>query len=686
MSSLNLLALSTNNLNGSVPDNMCQHLPNLQGLYLSNNNFDGQLPSKWSQCKHLLVLSMGYNISGSIPKDIGNLTQIKTIYLGSNYLTGTIPNEIGHLPCLEEFVLGGNNLSGLIPTSIFNMSTRSIISLDSNQFSGNFPANIGLDLPNLQELLVGANKLSRVPEYISNVSKITNLDLPSPSNPLKAPLPISFRNLSTSLETIKLSNCSLRGYIANDIGNLSSLTLVALDYNLMSGSIPTSVGRLHNLQDIMQLDMSSNSLIGPLSEGIELLIIYLKATCLRVIPKSLEALSSLQYLNFSFNRLQGEIPTGGPFKNFSGESFLSNHGLCGAFLFQVSACRRKTEKEKGEAATETTFLPQLLWRRVSYQELLRATNGFTECSLLGDGGFGSVYKGTLSDGMEVAIKVFNLQLEGAFASFDTECEMLSNIRHRNLVKVISCCGQIGFKALVLNYMPNWSLDKWLYFQNFSLNTFQNFSLNTFQRLNILIDVVSALEYLHNGYETPIVHCDLKPSNVLLDYDMGAHVADFGIAKSLGGGDSMTRTMTLATIGYMAPEYGMEGMVTRRGDVYSFGIVVMETFTRRKPIDEIFAGEMSLKLCFANSLHAGAVVKVVDATLLGIEEDHEFMIFVSKRERVAVMRLAVACSVDSQAERVNMQEALATLKKIKIKFLKDVRGGVEQPSSSRIRIL
>ncbi|PRQ32054.1 putative non-specific serine/threonine protein kinase [Rosa chinensis] len=136
MSSLNLLALSTNNLNGSVPDNMCQHLLNHQGLYLSKSNFDGQLPSKWSRCKHLLVLSMGYNnFSGSTPKDIWNLTQIKTIYLGSNYLTGTIPNEIGHLPCLEEFVLGGNNLSGLIPTSIFNMSTISTISLDSNQFS-----------------------------------------------------------------------------------------------------------------------------------------------------------------------------------------------------------------------------------------------------------------------------------------------------------------------------------------------------------------------------------------------------------------------------------------------------------------------------------------------------------------------------------------------------------------------
>ncbi|XP_024200439.1 receptor kinase-like protein Xa21 [Rosa chinensis] len=284
---------------------------------------------------------MGYNnFSGSTPKDIWNLTQIKTIYLGSNYLTGTIPNEIGHLPCLEEFVLGGNNLSGLIPTSIFNMSTISTISLDSNQFSE-------------KEKGESCNR-----DYLLASTSMEKSFIPSPSN---------------------------------------------------------------------------------------------------------------------------------------GDKWI----------------HRK----------------QLTWRR----------------------GFGSVYK----------------------------CQT-------------------------------------------------NFSLNVLQRLNILIDVASALECLYHGYETPIIHCDLKPSNILLDDDMGAHVADFGIAKRLGGGDSMTRTMTLATIGYMAPEYGMEGMVTRRGDVYSFGIVVMETFTRRKPIDEIFAGEMSLKLWVANSLDAGAVVKVVDATLLGIEEDHDFV--------------------------------------------------------------
>jgi LRR receptor-like serine/threonine-protein kinase FLS2 len=203
-------------------------------------------------------------------------------------------------------------------------------------------------------------------------------------------------------------------------------------------------------------------------------------------------------------------------------------------------CQNRNKK----IPVEANSLPLATWRRISQQELLQASDGFNASNLLGKGSFGSVYQGTLSDGIIVAIKVFNLVVEGAFKSFDTECEVLRNIRHRNLVKIISTCSNTDFKSFVLEYMPNGNLEKWLYSEDHCLSVLQ--------RLNIMIDLASALEYLHHGYSTPIVHCDLKPSNVLLDEDMVAHVADFGIAKLLGDGDSMMRTITLATIGYMAP--------------------------------------------------------------------------------------------------------------------------------------
>ncbi|KAL2512280.1 putative LRR receptor-like serine/threonine-protein kinase [Abeliophyllum distichum] len=160
--------------------------------------------------------------------------------------------------------------------------------------------------------------------------------------------------------------------------------------------------------------------------------------------------------------------------------------------------------------------------RISYYEVLNATNNFDEENLIGIGSIGSVYKGIFSNGMIAAIKVFNLDLESADMSFYTECNILSNISLRNLVKVISNCSNLDLKALVLEYMPNGNLNKWLH----SSNSY----LNIAQRLEIMIDVASALEYIHHGYPSPIVHCDLKPINILLDEDMVAHVADFGISK------------------------------------------------------------------------------------------------------------------------------------------------------------
>ncbi|KAF5731789.1 LRR receptor-like serine/threonine-protein kinase [Tripterygium wilfordii] len=248
---------------------------------------------------------------------------------------------------------------------------------------------------------------------------------------------------------------------------------------------------------------------------------------------------------------------------------------------------------------------------------------------------------------------------------------MHNIRHRNLVKIISSCtNNMDFKALVLELMPNGSLQKWLYSHNYFLDIVQ--------RVNIMQDIASALEYLHQGYSTPIVHCDLKPSNILLDEDMVAHVGDFGIAKLLGEGEDMRQTMTLATIGYMAPKYGSEGIISTRCDVYAFGILLMEIFTRMKPTDEMFVGELNLKSWVKESL-VHALTKVVDSNLLKREDKH----FVAKLNCLSsVMELALACIEDSPEDRIIVSDALVMLKKIKNKMLKDI--GAKCNTRSRMR--
>jgi LRR receptor-like serine/threonine-protein kinase FLS2 len=204
--------------------------------------------------------------------------------------------------------------------------------------------------------------------------------------------------------------------------------------------------------------------------------------------------------------------------------------------------KKKVENPLKSDLSATLGVP----RRISYYDLVKATNGFSESNLLGRGGFGSVYQGMLSSGKMVAIKVLDLTMEATSRSFDAECNAMRNLRHRNLVQVISSCSNDDFKSLVMEFMSNGSVEKWLYSENSCLDFLQ--------RLNIMIDVASALEYLHHGSSIPVVHCDLKPSNVLLDEDMVAHVSDFGISKLLDEGQSKTHTQTLATLGYIAPGY------------------------------------------------------------------------------------------------------------------------------------
>ncbi|CAL9015670.1 unnamed protein product [Prunus brigantina] len=655
------------------------HLEMNGNFSLQTNPITARLDDSFWNCSTSSLQNIKlFNCSmrGNIPIVIGNISSLVTLSLAYNELSGSIPTSLGRLQNLQGLSLHDNKLRGYIPYQLCQLDNLAYLELSSNQLYGSIPSCLGNLTASLRTLSLESNSLSST-------------------------IPSTFWRLAYILY-VNLSSNYLIGHLSQDIGNLKVVTEVDLSNNNLSGILPRTIG---GLQGLVNLSLANNNLEGPIPSSFDgllnLQLLDLSRNNLSgVIPKSLEALSLLKYMDLSFNRLQGEIPTGGPFQNFSAQSFVSNKALCGAARLQVPPCKNGTHepnwrkakyiipgiisvilfvasvsifalcrKRKVEVAGEATSLPQLLWRRVSHLELLRGTNGFNENNLLGSGGFGSVYKGTLSDGIDVAVKVFSLQLEGAFKSFDRECEMLSNIRHRNLIKIISCCSELDFKALVLKYMPNGSLEKWLYSQN---------SLNILQRLNIMIDAASALKYLHHGYSIPIVHCDMKPSNILLDDDMVAHVADFGIAKLLGGGDSITQTMTLATVGIIHnAEYGLEGMVSTRGDVYSFGILVMETFTIRKPTDEMFGGEMNIKQWIANSLVLpyAKIDDVVDANLLGIETEQEDDDHVMKRDCIsAIMRLALTCCAESPEGRISMKEVVATLNKIKTKFLKDAATG------------
>ncbi|XP_042505633.1 probable LRR receptor-like serine/threonine-protein kinase At3g47570 [Macadamia integrifolia] len=200
--------------------------------------------------------------------------------------------------------------------------------------------------------------------------------------------------------------------------------------------------------------------------------------------------------------------------------------------------------------------------KLSYKELFQATGGFSSTNFIGSRSFGSVYKGIINqDETLVTVKVLNLQNPRVYKSFMAKCKALRNIRHRNLVKILTLCSSLDskgeeFKALVYEFMPNGSLYDWLYLPMEAHDHSRNLSL--LQRLNIAIDVASALDYRHYHCYGTIVHCDLKPSNVLLDSNMTAHVSDFGLGRLLlepNDNSSQTQTSTIGikgSIGYTAP--------------------------------------------------------------------------------------------------------------------------------------
>ncbi|KAH0701356.1 hypothetical protein KY284_015571 [Solanum tuberosum] len=665
---LEILNLGVNNIGGVMPTSI-SNSSYLMRLYLNGNKFSGQIPNSLGGLRHLEHLDLSNNnlfsLHLSILTSLTNCRSLKEVYLDHNLLDGVIPDSIGNLSTtIMEFYLDSCEIRSQIPLGIGNLSNLNTLSLSRNDLTGSVPTTL-CNLHILQRVAIEDNKLSGpLPQCLCKLSSLGLVDFSN--NRISGPVPscIELGKLK-AIASIDLSRNHLSGSIPSTIGDLQNLFYLSLAYNELQGSIPES---LENTISLESANLSNNFLSG-------------------MIPKSLESLRHLKDLNVSFNRLEGEIPSKGPFLNFTSQSFMGNEGLCGGLLFQPCMTRSFHHSRKSKLlliilvflgaavmvlGSIVVFMLRRRWNRniptqaesftattlarISYIEIERATQGFDQCNLLGTGGFGSVYKGMFANGMTLAIKVFNLQVEGALKSFDAECEVLRNLRHRNLTKVISSCTNLNFKALLLEYMPNGSLELWLH----SDDRF----LNMIQRLDIMIDVAFALEYLHHGYETVVVHSDLKPSNVLLDEKLVGHVSDFGLTKLLGEGESIVHTKTLATMGYIAPEYGSVGLVSRRCDVYSYGIMLMETFPRKRPYDEMFQENLNMRSWVCNSLPV-APDDIIDDTLLQPEE----IDFNKKLCCVtSILELALNCTAESPNERLNMKDVLANIKKIKHEFL------------------
>ncbi|KAH7306360.1 hypothetical protein KP509_22G007700 [Ceratopteris richardii] len=622
LTSIRSLDLSNNLLTGHIPPSLSQLL-NLKLLNLFRNQLHGHIPSFIGDLPSLQVLSLWENnLTGRVPQQLGTNENLVIVDLSSNMLSGPIPPNLCLGDQLERLVLFNNGFSGSIPDSLGNCRKLVRVRLGNNQLSGSIPPGL-LALPSLQMLEIPLNRLNgSIPLNIPLSTKLGRLDLSF--NNLSGAIPASISNIS-ALQTLLLNGNALSGSLIGEISQLKRLSKLDCSANNLSGVIPAALGQCGALTYI---DLSHNQLVGSIPSDLQYLGVldYLNLSYNHLtgaIPPSLQNIETLTSADFSFNDLSGVIPDKGQFATFNASSFLGNADLCGVQLvpcsLQTDSMHRRVQGEPAlvywlivgiiSSLTVVVFVVGVFcnrhafcallgretvdspWKLTAFQKLDFTASHVLSCltdeNVIGKGGSGTVYKCATPSGF-VAVK----RLPGTYSQanadvgvggsndhgFSAEIQTLGKIRHRNIVRLLGCVSSRETNLLVYEYMPNGSLGELLHGTRAG-------TLDWAKRYKIAVEAACGLHYLHHDCSPLIVHRDVKSNNILLDSKFEAHVADFGLAKVLDYPESMS--LVAGSYGYIAPEYVYTLKVDEKSDIYSFGVVLLELITGRRPFEPEF---------------------------------------------------------------------------------------------------
>ncbi|XP_061370098.1 receptor-like protein kinase 7 [Gastrolobium bilobum] len=673
---------SNNQLEGDLSE--LRSLANLASLQVFENQFSGAIPEKLGDLESLVELSLYDNkLTGPLPQKLGSWVGMQFIDVSDNSLSGPIPPDMCMNNQITELALLNNSFSGSIPETYANCTSLVRFRLSRNSLSGVVPSGIW-GLPNLQLIDLSMNHFEGpVSSDIAKAKSLAQLFLSN--NQFSGELPLEISEAS-SLVSIQLSSNRISGHIPETIGNLKKLTSLTLNKNNLSGIIPYSISSCVSLNEI---NLAGNSLSGEIPPSIGSLptLNSLNLSSNRLSGKIPSSLSSqrLSLLDLSNNQLFGSIPESLAISAFK-DGLMGNPGLCSQTLKNFQPCsleessssRRlrnlifcfiavsmvllassayflfmKLKQNKFEKPLKTNSWNFKQYHMINLNEN-EIINGIKAENLIGKGGSGNVYKVVLKSGEEFAVKhiwTSNTSDRGSCRSssamlrkssrspeFDAEVATLSSIRHVNVVKLYCSITSEDSSLLVYEFLPNGSLwDR--------LHICKKTQMGWEVRYDIAMGAARGLEYLHHGCDRPVIHRDVKSSNILLDEEWKPRIADFGLARIVQGGAGNWTHVIAGTLGYMPPEYAYTCKVTEKSDVYSFGVVLMELVTGKRPMEPEFGENEDIVHWVCSNIRSKEnALELVDSTIA-----KHF-----KEDAMKVLRIATLCTAKFPSSRPSMR--------------------------------
>ncbi|CAL9168866.1 leucine-rich repeat receptor protein kinase HPCA1 [Musa acuminata AAA Group] len=633
-----------NQLSGTIPRNIFSSDMQLIHVLFDNNNLTGSIPPTLGLVETLEVLRLDKNsLTGPVPSNLNNLTKVAELHLANNQLTGPLPNLTGMsalsfvdmsnnsfdesdvpswfstLPSLTSLYLEYSRIGGQIPPAIFNYSPLQTVRLKGNRFNGSFDVsaieNSQLELIDLQDnnissivlgggyskklILVGNPACDQHDDL--SYCKIPQLSVPPYSTPQNC-VPVvcaSDQNLSPNCSCAYPYTGTLY-FRSPSYSDLQNTTY----YHILERELKASF-----LKEVPVDSVSLNNSFVNSFNNLEM--------NLQVFPSGKTRFSEVDVSNLGFmlsnQTFKPPSKIFGPFY-FIGQAYpaapeiatskKSNHlpviigaaagaaalalvfiGCVAFVITQRRKVKRTSQRRQASGSWDFTkgssssSIPQLKGaRHFSFNDVKKYTNNFSEANEIGDGGYGKVYKGVLSNGQLVAVKRAQEGSTQGVLEFNTEVELLSRVHHKNLVSLAGFCFDQDEQILVYDYVPNGTLKE-------SLSGKSGVRLDWKRRLRVALGAARGLAYLHELASPPIVHRDIKSSNILLDENLNAKVSDFGLSKPLGDEKKgHVSTQVKGTMGYLDPEYYMTQQLTEKSDVYSFGVLLLELVTAKKPIE------------------------------------------------------------------------------------------------------